>query len=236
MWPWTTCRRNRKHPPQHKKKRGQKESSNAGVAEEISLTGEKPAQQRKRDTKKKRIAKKGMDGSEKGREWRLGAIDNKIKISNSKISLINHIYTPPNPTSTNMLEISDSGANIHLSRQATPTMFPVIMDNKMKERLPDGSTMESTHIATLQIPGLSRLARQINISPKTHTAPLISLGVLCDYGCTITLDKQVMSIYKNEEEIIKWTRNRKTGMWKVPLGPHQSGNVVNNILAKNSRT
>ena len=155
-----------KTPPRHKKKRGQKESSNAGVAEEISLTGEKPAQQRKRDTKKKPIAKKGMDGSEKGREWRLGAIDNKIKISNSKISLINLIYTPPNPTSTNMLEISDSGANIHLSRQATPTMLPVIMDNKMKARLPDGITMESTYIATLKLPRLSKLEIQIHISQK----------------------------------------------------------------------
>ena len=60
----------------------------------------------------------------------------------------------------------------------------------MKAKLSDGSTMESTHIATLHLPGLSKLARQIQILPKMHTAPLISLGVLCDYGCTITLDKQ----------------------------------------------
>ena len=58
-----------------------------------------------------------------------------------------------------MLAIADSGANIQLARQSTPTMTPVIMDNEMKERLPDGSTMELTHIATLQLPGLSRLAR-----------------------------------------------------------------------------
>ena len=83
-----------------------------------------------------------MGGSEKGCEWLFGSIDNKIKISSPKISLINHIHTPPNPTSTNMLEISDYGANIHLSRQATPTMAPVIVDNEIKSRLPDGSTME----------------------------------------------------------------------------------------------
>ena len=100
-----------------------------------------------------------MGGSEKGREWRLWAIDNKIKMFNPKISLINHIDTPPNPTSTNMLAIADSSANIHIARQATPKMAPVNMDNKMKARLPDVSTMESTHIATLKLPGLSRLAR-----------------------------------------------------------------------------
>ena len=130
-----------------------------------------------------------MGGSEKGCEWRLGAIDNKIKISNPKISLINHIDAPPNPTSTNMLAIADSGANIHVARQSTPTILPVVTDNKTKARLPDGRAMESTHIATLQLPGLSKLARQIHIFPKMQTAPLISLGVLCDDGCTITLDK-----------------------------------------------
>ena len=61
---------------------------------------------------------------EKGCERRLGSINNKIKISNPKISLINHINNPPNTTSTNMLAIKDSGANIHLSRQATPYNGP----------------------------------------------------------------------------------------------------------------
>ena len=39
---------------------------------------------------------------------------NKIEISNPKISLINCIGNPPNPPSNNILEISDSGKNIHL--------------------------------------------------------------------------------------------------------------------------
>ena len=85
----------------------------------------------------------------------------------------------------------------------------------MTARLPDGSTMESSHIATLQLPFLIKQARQIHISPKMNTAPLISLGVLYDYGCTITLDKQEMSVHKNGQEIIKGTRNKKTGMWEV---------------------
>ena len=68
--------------------------------------------------------KKSMGGSVKGVEWWLGAIVNKIEIVNHKISLLNYIYTPPNPTSTNMTEIADSGANIHLAMQATPYNGP----------------------------------------------------------------------------------------------------------------
>ena len=101
-------------------------------------------------------------------------------------------------------------------------MAPIMMDNELKARLPDVRTTELTHIATLQLLGLSNLARKINISPKNQTAPLISLEFSCDDGCTITLDKQIMSIQKNGEEIIKGTRKNNTGMWEVPLGPQQS--------------
>ena len=115
---------------------------------------------------------------------------NQIGISNLKISLINHINAQPNPTSTNMLEIADSGPNIHLAKQATPTTSPIITENEINARLPYGSTMELTHIATLQLPGLSKKQRQIHILPKMQTAPLILLEVLCNDGCTITLEKQ----------------------------------------------
>ena len=72
-----------------------------------------------------------------------------------------------------MLAIADSGANIHLEKQSKTTMAPVIMSNKMKSRLPDGITMESSHIMTLQLPGLSKQVRQIHIFPKIKTPPLI---------------------------------------------------------------
>ena len=123
-----------------------------------------------------------MGGSETRCECWLGAISNKLIMSNPKISLINHIDTPHNKTSNNMLIITDYGANIHIARQATPTTTPVIMYNEMKSRLPDGITMESPHIATLLLPGQGKVARQIHVLPIIQTAPSISLGVLCDDG------------------------------------------------------
>ena len=100
-----------------------------------------------------------MEGSAKGCERRLGALVNKIETINPKISLKNYIDTPPNPTSNNMVAIAYSGVNIHLSKKSTPTMAPIIMENAMKSRLPDISTMKFSHISTLQIPGLSKQAR-----------------------------------------------------------------------------
>ena len=104
-----------------------------------------------------------------------------------------------------MLQITDSGANIYLIKQATTKMAPVIMPNEITVRLPDDIKMESSHIARLHLPGLSKQSKQIHILPKMKIDPLISLGFLCDYGCTILLEKKDISAQKNGQEIIKGT-------------------------------
>ena len=100
--------------------------------------------------------------------------------------------TPPNYPSNNTLAISDSGANTHPEKQATTTMAPVKISNEMTERLPDGITIESSHIPTLYLPGLRKKVRQIHILQEMKTSPLISLGVLFNDICTIKLYKQDM--------------------------------------------
>ena len=105
----------------------------------------------------------------------------------------------------------------------------------MVSRLTYGSTMKSSHIATLQIPGLSKQSRQIEILPKMKTARLISFGVLCDDGCTITLENQETPVQKNGQQIIKCTRNKKTGVWEVTLETKQSEIVENNMLAHTTK-
>ena len=96
-------------------------------------------------------------------------------------------------------------------------MAPVIVSDYKTARLPYGSNMESLHVATLHLPGLSKKARQIHINPKIITAPLISLGVLCDDGYTIPLDQQETTAPKGGKIIIRDTSNKKTGMWEVSL-------------------
>ena len=40
-------------------------------------------------------------------------------------------------------------------------------------------------------------------------APLISLGVLCDDGCTITLDKKDIPVHKMDNKSLKAPETRK---------------------------
>ena len=62
------------------------------------------------------------------------------------------------------------------------------------------------------------------------TAPLISLGVLCNYVCTIKIDKKDIPVHKNGQEIIKCTRNKQIRMWEVLLKTKQSEAVENKNL------
>ena len=102
---------------------------------------------------------------------------NKIKMSTTKIILINNIRTPPNSPRKYTPTIIDSGAKFHPENETTQTMSPVIMSKNMTERLPYGSTMDSSHVETLHLPGLTKKTIHILILPEKIIAPLISLGV-----------------------------------------------------------
>ena len=182
--------------------------------------GVKPALPKKSSHKEEVYYKKIFGVSKKVRKLWLGAIMNKIKMSTTKLILINNIRTPTNYLSNQTVSIIVSGANIHLSKQATTKMAQVIISNYMTARLPDGSTLDLSCIATLQLSGPNKQARKIHIYQKTITAPLISLGFLCDDGCIIKLDKKEMSVKKGQQ-IIKGSRNKYTEMWEVLLETKQ---------------
>ena len=85
---------------------------------------------------------------------------NQMKIITPKITLINNTGTSSHSPIKYTLEIADSGAHIHLVNKDTPTMDQVIMSKEVKERLLHGRTTESSHVATLQLPGLIKQARK----------------------------------------------------------------------------
>ena len=76
----------------------------------------------------------------------------------------------------------------------------------MTSRLPDNSTMDSSHITTLHLPDLSNQASEAYPHLNTiENSPTNIFRILCDDGYTITLDKQDMSVHKNVQETIKGT-------------------------------
>jgi hypothetical protein len=82
-------------------------------------------------------------------------------------------------------------------------------------RIPDGTTMQATHTTQLDIPSLPIAATTAHILPKlSHN--LISIGQLCDHGCTATFTQQNLTIKHNTNTILHGQRDTKTGLWTLP--------------------
>ena len=102
------------------------------------------------------------------------------------------------------------------SHQSTlhPTSTPITA------KLPDGSFITSTHELTLNIPTLPPTAGRSHVFPGLKSSSLISIGQLCDFGCTATFTKSLLTV-KNSKNITILTgaRDFSTGMWLVDISP-----------------
>ena len=119
-------------------------------------------------------------------------INNEINnyIANSTSS---HNLGPP--TETNM--IMDTGCTVHLCTPETQLVDRQITTTPITITIPDGSTMTSTHEGHLDIPELPPAATLTHVVPELNTHSLISIGQLCDAGCTATVDSNKIDVSFN---------------------------------------
>ena len=91
--------------------------------------------------------------------------------------------------------------------------------------LPNKATMKSTHTALLDIPNLPESARTTHIFPQLASGSLLSIGQLCDAGCTALFDKHKLYIFHNGKIIMQGTRQRNK-LWTMDAEQHHSLNSV----------
>ena len=86
--------------------------------------------------------------------------------------------------------------------------------------------MQATHTAKLDIPHLPQDARKAHIFPQLASGSLLSIGQLCDHGCSAYFDKSKLYILYNGRIIIQGTRNH-TRLWTInaPQEPTHSSNL-----------
>jgi hypothetical protein len=92
--------------------------------------------------------------------------------------------------------------------------------------------MYSTHEATLPIPGLPPAARKVHIVPDLASHSLLSIGQLCDAGCTVSFTATDCTIQYDDVVVLHGKRPATTGLWHidmpdspVPLAPTANGSV-----------
>jgi hypothetical protein len=105
--------------------------------------------------------------------------------------------------------------------------------NPLRVRLPNGTTMDSTHIASLEIPELSATAAVAHVFPAILHNSLFSLGNLCNEGYSVTFTIYNVTISnKIGKEILKGLRDLDTGFWRINLRKeiqHNTTSSENNV-------
>ena len=87
--------------------------------------------------------------------------------------------------------------------------------------------MQATHTCELNIPHLPHAARQAHMFDELASGSLLSIGQLCDAGCTAWFDKKKLYIFYQGKIIMQGTRQRNK-LWTMdePITQHHSLNSV----------
>ena len=111
------------------------------------------------------------------------------------------MHTGP-PSSSKQTAIADTGSTATFASPTTPVLNKRITDNPITVRNPNGALMYSTHKAELNFPQLPKIARHVHILPELKSDPLISIGQLCDAGCTISFDATTVNVTHDDETVL----------------------------------
>jgi hypothetical protein len=128
--------------------------------------------------------------------------------------------------------IADSGCTEHY----VPEKVEIKDETNTKNiyvTLPNGSSLKSKTSGTLNITGVSDRAKNA-YKFSTFQNALLSIGQLCDDGCTAILKMRTILILNKENiPILSGKRETKSGMWMIPIpNKPKVDNVCNRIAVK----
>jgi hypothetical protein len=132
--------------------------------------------------------------------------------------VVHPVSVPPSPAI-----ILDTGCMSHFLTMAGPYINALPAHPGLDVLLPRGAIMRSTHTATLDIPALPLAARHCHLFPALTSGSLISIGQLCDHGCTAHFDATTVTITCASSPVLVGTHSPSTGIWQVP---HPRPNVA----------
>jgi hypothetical protein len=126
----------------------------------------------------------------------------------------------------------DSGCTGHFLLVTAPCLNKVISQNPLTVRLPNGATMESSHTADLDIPGLNTAASKAHVLPGMAHHSLLSVGKLCDEGYVVTFQRDTVTIYNSDNfKLLSGPRDVTTGLRRINL--KQPNKTIPNPIANN---
>jgi hypothetical protein len=142
------------------------------------------------------------------------------------------VYRTPPLLKQHEMAIVDSGRTGHFLLVNAPCLNKVKSRTPLMVRLPNGSTMESSHNAELDIPELNAAASKAHVFPGMANHYLLSVGQLCDEGYIVTFKQASVTICDSEKsQILNGPRDLNTGLWRINL--KQTNNHTREPIAYN---
>jgi hypothetical protein len=92
--------------------------------------------------------------------------------------------------------------------------------------MPNGTTIQSSHTCNLLLTDLTPQARQAHILPGLVHNSLISVGQLCDNGCSVTFTQEQVTVSKNGKCVMYGSRHPGSRLWRVNLKKRFETNQV----------
>jgi hypothetical protein len=144
--------------------------------------------------------------------------------SSTTTTLASPTTNPPLPNTiihrmANYTAILDTAATGNYVTTSCPVTNQQPTQHGVDVILPDGSSITSTHTALLQLPHILPIgARTAHIFPGLKSGSLISIGQLCDHGCSATFDSTQVRIHYQDKIIMTGTRSHVTNhLWILEL-------------------
>jgi hypothetical protein len=127
-------------------------------------------------------------------------------------------FTPSIPSQSTAL--LDSGCTVHFLLANAKCSNKIPTATPWAVRLPNGDTITSTQTATLNMPSLPHTTRQAHILPGLAQQSLLSVGQMCDSGCSVTFTATEVTVTNGESTILTGLRDKESSLWRVPLEPN----------------
>lgn len=127
------------------------------------------------------------------------------------------------PTTQPITGIADTGASGHYLRTNDPHQIDGTPKPPIMVGLPNGASLHSTNKnCTLALPQLPKGARDAHILPGLTHSSLVSIGKLCDAGCTASFNQQKVIVHKKGNTLLEGKRDFRTGLWRFPLSNNKT--------------
>jgi hypothetical protein len=138
-----------------------------------------------------------------------------------KQHIVNNIVESQPPCLESVKAIADSGAKINLGTLNTLCQNLQPIPNDIHAKLPDGSVIQATQIAVLNLPGLSETARTLHSFPQLQVGALLSLGALSNGRCEIILTNNALydNSFQTWHTVIMYLLMLQNPSWQNTITP-----------------